>query len=183
MQYLLTPKLKWKIFGYVCRNTIGQNHGPAWKTQSFLLSEICTVILWQGCCGNVNSRKFYWDRLGKSSNLGMLIRSPRKRTILVCIRGRYKTRWKETKHWPNVESTCKKTSIWANRHHCLTMFIWVALNENAKRAKILRIIAETCLNLGSPQKQRKSCLVPGNLARTFPHKLTVSGKSDANISS
>ena len=27
-------------------------HGPAWKTQSFLLSEICTVILWQDCCGN-----------------------------------------------------------------------------------------------------------------------------------
>ena len=27
--------------------TNGQNHGPVWKTQSFFLSEICTVILWQ----------------------------------------------------------------------------------------------------------------------------------------
>ena len=34
-----------KIFGYVYRNTSGQNHGPVWKIQSFLLSEICTVIL------------------------------------------------------------------------------------------------------------------------------------------
>ena len=25
----------------------GQNHGPVWKTQSFLLKGICTVILWQ----------------------------------------------------------------------------------------------------------------------------------------
>ena len=24
-----------------------KNHGPVWKTQSFLLNEICMVILWQ----------------------------------------------------------------------------------------------------------------------------------------
>ena len=35
-----------QVFEYVHRNTNGQNHGPEWKTQSFLLSEICTVILW-----------------------------------------------------------------------------------------------------------------------------------------
>ena len=35
-----------QMFGYVNQNTNGQNHGPAWKSQSFLLSEICTVILW-----------------------------------------------------------------------------------------------------------------------------------------
>ena len=60
-QYLLIPRSKWKmlqncckfqsqnvqIFGFVYHDTNGQNHGPAWKTQSFLLSEICTVILWQ----------------------------------------------------------------------------------------------------------------------------------------
>ena len=27
---------------------MAQTHGPAWKTQSFLLSEICTVILLAG---------------------------------------------------------------------------------------------------------------------------------------
>ena len=32
-----------QIFGYVCQNTNGQNHGPEWKTQLFLLSEICMV--------------------------------------------------------------------------------------------------------------------------------------------
>ena len=28
-------------------DTIGQNHGPVWKTQLFLLTGICSVILWQ----------------------------------------------------------------------------------------------------------------------------------------
>ena len=32
-------------FGCVYQSTNGLNHGPAWKIQSFLLSEICTVIL------------------------------------------------------------------------------------------------------------------------------------------
>ena len=35
------------------------NHGPVWKTQSFLLSEICMVILWQDCYGKGNLRKSY----------------------------------------------------------------------------------------------------------------------------
>ena len=36
----------------------GQNHGPVWKIQSFLLNETCTVILWQDCYGKGNSKKF-----------------------------------------------------------------------------------------------------------------------------
>ena len=63
--YQLTPRSKWKMqwrywkcqsqnvqkCGYVYQNTNGRNYGPPWKTQSFLLSEICTVILWQDCYG------------------------------------------------------------------------------------------------------------------------------------
>ena len=40
-------------------DTSGLNHGPVWKTQSFLLSEIFTIILLQDSHGKVNSRKFY----------------------------------------------------------------------------------------------------------------------------
>ena len=40
-------------------DTNGQNHGPVWKTQSFLLSEICMVILWQDYYGKGNLRKSY----------------------------------------------------------------------------------------------------------------------------
>ena len=33
-----------------------------------------------------------------------------------------------------------------NQHHFLTMFIWVALKENVRLARILRIITKVCLN-------------------------------------
>ena len=48
-------------FGFVYHDTNGQNHGSAWKTQSFLLNEICTVIFWQDCCGKGNLRKSNWN--------------------------------------------------------------------------------------------------------------------------
>ena len=32
-------------------------HVPVWKTQSFFLSGICTVIVWQDCYGKGNLRK------------------------------------------------------------------------------------------------------------------------------
>ena len=46
-----------QTFGFVYHDTNGQNHGPVWKTQLFLLSGICTVILWQDFYGKVNLRK------------------------------------------------------------------------------------------------------------------------------
>ena len=43
-------------------------------------------------------------RLGKSSTLRMLIREMRKRTILVCVCGRKRTPWQETKYQSYVEN-------------------------------------------------------------------------------
>ena len=34
-----------RTLGFVYQDTNGLNHGPVWKTQLFLLSETCTVIL------------------------------------------------------------------------------------------------------------------------------------------
>ena len=78
MQYPLKLRSKWKmlrrywkrqsqnvqIFGYVYQSTNGQNHCPVWKTQSLLLSAICTVILWQGYYEKGNSRKFFCNTVG-----------------------------------------------------------------------------------------------------------------------
>ena len=36
-----------QTFGFIYHDTNGLNHGPVWKIQSFLLNEICMVILWQ----------------------------------------------------------------------------------------------------------------------------------------
>ena len=46
-------------FEFVYHDTNGLNHGPVRKTQSFLLSEICMVILWQDYYGKGNLRKSY----------------------------------------------------------------------------------------------------------------------------
>ena len=54
-----------QIFGYVYGSTNGENHGPVWKTQSFFLCKIRTVILWQDYYGKGNSRKFYWNMAGR----------------------------------------------------------------------------------------------------------------------
>ena len=62
---LKNPKSAVQIFGYVYQNTNGQHHGPAWKSQSFFFSEICTVIFWQDYYGKGNSRKFYWNTVEK----------------------------------------------------------------------------------------------------------------------
>ena len=45
--YLKFPNRIVQTFGCVYLDTHGLNHGPVWKTQSFLLREICTVILWR----------------------------------------------------------------------------------------------------------------------------------------
>ena len=53
-----------RMYRYLDTSTKTQmnlNHGPVWKTQSFLSSEICTVILWQDYFAKGNSRKFNWN--------------------------------------------------------------------------------------------------------------------------
>ena len=56
---LKIPSGNAQTFGFVYHDTNGLNHGPVWKTQSFLLSEICTVVLWQDYYGKGNLRKSY----------------------------------------------------------------------------------------------------------------------------
>ena len=78
-QYLLIPRKNGRCskiiensknrnaqtFGFVYHDTNGLNHCPVWKTQSFLLSEICTVILWQDCYEKGNLRKSYCSTVGR----------------------------------------------------------------------------------------------------------------------
>ena len=59
-----------QTFGFVHHDTNGLNHGPVWKTQSFLLNEFCMVILWQDCNGKGNLRKSYWNTVGRRFPIG-----------------------------------------------------------------------------------------------------------------
>ena len=64
------PNRNVKTFGFVYHDTNGLNHGPVWKTQSFLLIGICMVVL----CRTV-MRKAIWEnpiaaRLGEGFQIG-----------------------------------------------------------------------------------------------------------------
>ena len=59
-----------QTFGFVYHDTNGQNHGPVWKTQLFLLSGICTVILWQDYYGTSNLRKSQQSMAGRKFQIG-----------------------------------------------------------------------------------------------------------------
>ena len=72
---LKLPKSDRQTFGLVDQDTNGLNHGPVWKTKSFLFSEFCTVIVWQECYGIGNMKISFAARLGESFQLGMLMRT------------------------------------------------------------------------------------------------------------
>ena len=59
-----------QILGYVYQSANGPNHGPVWKTQSFLSKGICTVIIWQDYYGKGNLRKSYWNTVGRRFPIG-----------------------------------------------------------------------------------------------------------------
>ena len=82
-----SPNRNVQTFGFVYHDTHGQNHGPAWKIQSFLLNGIYMVILWQDYCGKGNLRKSYCSTFGKGFQLGMPVRTPSKRVVLICVCG------------------------------------------------------------------------------------------------
>ena len=64
---LKIPNRSVQTFGYVYRNTNGQNHGPEWNNQLFFLNGICTVTLWQDYYGNGNFEKvlltYGWEKV------------------------------------------------------------------------------------------------------------------------
>ena len=68
--YWKFQNLNIQTFGFVHHDINGLNHGPVWKIQSFLLSEICMAILWQDYYGKGNLRKSSWSTVGKRFPIG-----------------------------------------------------------------------------------------------------------------
>ena len=98
-----------QTFGFVYHDTNGQNHGPVWKTQSFLLSGICTVIFGKTIVG-----KAIWENpietwLEENSTWRMSLCRSWDRIILICVCGWHKVGWKETQYWSDVECTQQRS--------------------------------------------------------------------------
>ena len=121
-----------QTFGFVYHDTNGQNHGPVWKTQFFLLKGIYMVILWQDYYGKGNLRKSYWNMAGRKFQIGNV-------SLYIVKKGySYLCMWM-TSNWLERNQTlirCGEYSIkmliWENQRLSWIMFSWAALNDNAK---------------------------------------------------
>ena len=121
-----------QTFGFVYHDTNGQNHGPVWKTQSFLLSEICTVILWQDCYGKGNWRKSHWSTVGRKFPTGNASSyTVKKDDSFLCM-------WM-TKNWLERNKILIrfgkysiKKLMWENQHLSLIMYTWSVLKDSVK---------------------------------------------------
>ena len=165
------PNRNAQTFGFVYHDTNGQNHGPVWKTQSFLLSEICTVILWQDCYGKGKLRKSYWCAVGRRFPIGSAYSyTVNKDCSYLCM-------WM-TSNWLERNKTlirCGKSSIkksiWENQDLSLIMYTWDGLKDNVKLAKILLTVTEPCLNDESQRSELKNYHV--RKIFVFPHGPTI----------
>ena len=87
LKLLKIPNRNVQTFGFVYHDTNGLNHGPVWKTQSFLLSEMCVVILWQDYYGKGNLSKSYCSTFGRRFPIGNAYSYTVKIVILICVCG------------------------------------------------------------------------------------------------
>ena len=95
-----------QTLGFVYHDTNGLNHWSSMEDPVVLLERnlhghLLAGLLWE--------RQFRENpievRLGEGFQLTMLIRTPAKRVILICVCGWQKIGWKETKSWSDVETT------------------------------------------------------------------------------
>ena len=92
------PNRNAQTFGFVYHDTKCQNHGPVWKTQSFLLSEICMVTFWQDCYGKCNLRKSYCSTVVKRFAIGNAYSYIVKKGYSYLCTWMTQIGWKEIKH-------------------------------------------------------------------------------------
>ena len=93
---------------------------------------ICTVILWQDCCGKGNLRKSFWNTVGRRFPIGNAYSyTVKKGYSYLCM-------WM-TSNWLERNKTlirCGKysikKSIWENQHLSLIMKTWDALKDHVK---------------------------------------------------
>ena len=132
-----------QTFGFVPRHK-GQNHGQVWKTQLFLLSGICTVILWQDYYGKGNLRKSFWNMAGRKFQIvNVSFYIVKKDDSYLCMCGWHKIGGKETKSWSDVETTQQRSRFGRTN---VFLVLWKLGLHSTKmwNKKILWTITEPC---------------------------------------
>ena len=98
-------------------------------------------------------------RLGESFQLGMPIRTPSRRVILICVCGWHKLAGKKQ----NLDPMWKSTQQWSwfGRNNIFPRSCLLGvLKDKVKQAKILLTKTEPCLNPEFPQEQLKNYHAP-----------------------
>ena len=128
-KYWKFPNRSVQTSGFVYHDTNGQNHCPVWKTQSFLSSEICMVILWQDYYGKGNLRKSYWNTVGRRFPIGNAHSyTVKKNYSYLCMW--MTSNWLETKYQSDVESI--KQRSWIGRTNIFPWSWKPVLKDNVK---------------------------------------------------
>ena len=148
--------------------TNGQNHGPIWKTQSFLLSRICTVIFWQDYYGKGNLRKSYWNMDGrKFPNWECLFVHREKGLFLFVYVDDIKLAGKKHNLDPTWKVLNKEVDL--GEPTSFLDHVYLGCTPSAKQAKTLWTITVPCLN-----REFQRC---GSDKSPFPQNLRVSSWS------
>ena len=142
-------------------------NGPAWKTQSFLLSETVRSSIDRTLIGKAIRESSIRTLLGKCSKLGMLICKPRRRTISVCVCGRYKTGKKQ-----NLDPMWKVLNKEVDLDEPTSFLDHVHLGCTQRECETSKDIADNCRNM-----------FESRISAGVKEKLPCSGKLDADISS
>ena len=143
-----------QTFGFVHHDTNGQNHGPVWKTRSFLLSEICMVFLWQDCYGKGNLRKSYCSTVGKRFPIGNAYSYTVKKSYS------YLCMW--------------MTSNWLERNETLIRCGWKGLNKEVELGEPTSFLDHE--HLGCTQRQCEiSKDIVDNYRAMFESRISAGG--------
>ena len=148
-QYLLIPRSKWKMLqNYWCPDIWVRLPRHKWPV-SWSSMEDPVVPLERNLYGHplagLLMGKAIWENpietwLGEGFQVGMLIRSPWRRVILICVCGRHQIGWKETKHWPNVESTCERNLF--GRTNIILDHVYLGCTQ--RQCEISKDIVDNC---------------------------------------
>ena len=101
-----------QTFGFVYHDINGLNHVQYWRPSLSSWTKSVRSSFWQDYYGKCNLRKCFEARLGESFQMGLLIRTPSKRMILIfACWWKKKKGWKGIRNWSDVESTSKEVDL------------------------------------------------------------------------
>ena len=174
-QYLLILRSKWKMHQRFSKETKSESQDIWIRLPKHKWSKI---MIQYGRPSRQSWAKSVWSSFGKTVmgnsiwedpiatrwrggfQLAMLIRTPWKRIILICVCGWHKNWLERNKTLIRCGKYSWKTLIWENQLLSLIMYTWDVLKHHVKKAIILWTPTEPCFNREFPWEELKNFHTP-----------------------